>query len=172
MPDTTNLHATCLAVGTYGVLLLGPPGSGKSDLALRLLDSPGRGAGGEMVQAKLVSDDQVLIRRSGDRLIASAPPALKGLLEVRGLGIVRSSALCDEIAVSIAFQLVASGKIDRLPDSAGRQIDILDVAVPVLEIAPFHASAPAFVHTAAAMHPYLFSNSGEVSACEPGSFTA
>ena len=154
------------------MLLLGPSGSGKSDLALRMIDAPGQGTGEEVLEARLVADDQVLVRRVGECLIASAPSSLKGLLEVRGLGIVGISALCDEIALSLALQLVPSSKVERLPDTEGSQIDILGVALPVLEIAPFHASAPAFVRAAAVMHQNLFSNSDEVSACEPSSFTA
>ena len=60
------------------MLITGPSGSGKSDLALRLLD---RGF-------TLVSDDQTIVRRDGDRLIASAPPTIAGKLEIRGIGIV------------------------------------------------------------------------------------
>jgi HPr kinase/phosphorylase len=73
------LHASCVARQGAGVLLLGPSGSGKSDLALRLMD---RGF-------DLVADDQVVVRDG----IACAAPNLAGLLEVRGLGIVRRPAL-------------------------------------------------------------------------------
>jgi len=67
-----------VVVDGRAVLIGGPSGSGKSDLALRLLD---RGF-------KLVSDDRTLVRRDGERLIASAPPNIAGKLEIRGLGIV------------------------------------------------------------------------------------
>lgn len=70
-----QVHATCVAREGEGVLLVGPPGVGKSDLALRLIQ---RGF-------DLVADDRVEIAEG----IARAPPALAGLLEVRGLGIVR-----------------------------------------------------------------------------------
>ncbi len=172
MPEQTNLHGTCLAVGKHGVLLLGPSGSGKSDLALRMMDDPGQGVAGEVVRTLLVADDQVMVRRVDDHLIASAPPSLKGLLEVRGLGIISPSAVHEEIALSLALRLVPAGKIERMPSLEGSQTDILGVALPLLEVAPFHASAPAFVRTAAAMHKNLFSNPDEVSACEPSSFTA
>ncbi|MCP5080698.1 MAG: hypothetical protein GY948_03265 [Alphaproteobacteria bacterium] len=172
MPEQTNLHGTCVAVGEHGVLLLGPSGSGKSDLALRLIDEPGQGSGGAVLQTRLVADDQVLLRRADEHLIASAPPSLKGLLEVRGLGIISTCAVRDEVVLSLALRLVPSGKIERMPSAEGSQIDILGVALPMHEVAPFHASAPAFVRAAAALHKSLFSNSGEVSACEPSSFTA
>src|SRR5215475_7809711 len=83
-PDEAVLlvHATAVAIGGAGVLLTGRPGSGKSDLALRLVD------GG----AALIADDQVMLQRDGDRLIAgfpdAAPAELRGRLEVRGLGLM------------------------------------------------------------------------------------
>jgi HPr kinase/phosphorylase len=75
MEDRQRFHASCVSLKGEGVLVTGPPGSGKSDLVLRLL---GRGF-------DLVADDQVEIADG----IAYAPPALAGLLEVRGVGIVR-----------------------------------------------------------------------------------
>ncbi len=80
MTRPLQLHGTCVARGADGVLILGPPGAGKSDLALRLI---GKGF-------VLVADDRVDIatdRNTG--VLASAPLASRGLLEVRGLGIVR-----------------------------------------------------------------------------------
>ena len=73
-----RVHASTVAIDGRAVLISGPSGSGKSDLALRLLD---RGF-------TLVSDDQTIVRADGDRLIASAPPTIAGKLEVRGIGIV------------------------------------------------------------------------------------
>ncbi|MDE0940637.1 MAG: HPr kinase/phosphatase C-terminal domain-containing protein, partial [Pirellulales bacterium] len=74
----TLVHATCVAIGEVGVLLRGPSGSGKSDLALRLIE------GG----AKLVADDQVVLSEVAGSLLASAPAALRGKIEVRGCGIL------------------------------------------------------------------------------------
>lgn len=78
MSGEINIHASCVAIGGSGVLLLGPSGSGKSDLALRLID------GG----AKLVADDRTLVRVKSGRLHASAPATIRGLIEIRGVGIV------------------------------------------------------------------------------------
>ena len=72
------LHGTCVSVGGVGVLILGEPGSGKSSLALRLIDEPGYGISGVLVRSKLVADDQVIVTREPDRLVASAPPTLRG----------------------------------------------------------------------------------------------
>jgi len=75
-----RIYGTCVALSGLGVLLRGPSGSGKSDLALRLID------GG----ACLVADDQVeLALDAAGRVMAQAPRALAGLLEVRGIGILR-----------------------------------------------------------------------------------
>ena len=77
-----TVHASTVAVDGRAVLITGPSGSGKSDLALRLLD---RGF-------ILVSDDQTIVKKDGDRLLASAPPNIAGKLEVRGIGIVDDGA--------------------------------------------------------------------------------
>ena len=74
-----NIHASCVALGAQGVLLLGKPGAGKSDLALRLIDEGGR----------LVADDRTILftRRGG--LYGKSPASIRGLMEIRGLGIVQ-----------------------------------------------------------------------------------
>ena len=73
-----NIHASCVAIGGKGVLLLGASGAGKSDLALRLID------GG----AQLVSDDRCDLFVRGGKLCAGAPARIAGLIELRGIGIV------------------------------------------------------------------------------------
>jgi serine kinase of HPr protein (carbohydrate metabolism regulator) len=73
------LHGSAVSLGGKGVLLIGRSGRGKSDLALQMID---RGA-------VLIADDQVRICREDDRLIAEAPPNLAGLIEIRGIGIMR-----------------------------------------------------------------------------------
>ncbi len=159
MPEQKNLHGTCVAVGTRGVLLIGRPGSGKSDLALRLIDQPGRGTGGDLVTTRLVADDQVMVRRSGSRLMASAPPALKGLLEVRGLGLLSSPAL-EEVVLRLVLRLVPGGEPERMPGPDFEDLEVLGISLPVLEIDPFKASAPAKVRSAAALSQSLFSRKG------------
>lgn len=113
------IHASCAAHSGHGVLLLGPSGAGKSDLLLRLLD---RGF-------TLVADDQVDI----DGQIASAPTALAGLLEVRGIGIVR---LPFEPSVTLALA-VELARADRLPRPARHPI-----GVPLVAVDPGGPSAP------------------------------
>src|SRR5688572_14891690 len=70
-------HGTCLDFDGAGVLILGPPGSGKSDLALRLLDRPGLGLSGLPKTAALVSDDQVIVMPEQVGLLARPPPAIR-----------------------------------------------------------------------------------------------
>ena len=130
-------HATAIAVGGRAALIRGPSGSGKSDLALRCLGL-GRSAVLEDF-AKLVADDQVLLRRDGNRLIAAAPPNLRGRLEVRSLGILEV-ATTDEADIALVVDLVRRGPIERLPDPWPRA-RILGLDVPLLQVLPFEDSA-------------------------------
>jgi hypothetical protein len=95
MTDTLSLHATAIAVDGQGLLLTGPSGSGKSDLALRLLRQG----------ARLVSDDLVLLSGGGGRLIASRPPALPPRLAVAGIGVVVVGPAIDNVPLSLALAL-------------------------------------------------------------------
>jgi HPr kinase/phosphorylase len=146
---TGLVHATCVALRPPGkpsgrawraVLLRGPSGAGKSDLALRLIEAGGR----------LIADDQTRITRRGKALLASAPAALAGLMEVRGVGIVKlgRSQLLSQAPLSLVVDLVPPDRIDRLPEPALE--DVLGVALPLLALAPFEASAPAKLRLALA----------------------
>jgi serine kinase of HPr protein (carbohydrate metabolism regulator) len=129
------LHATCVAIDGVGVLIRGPSGSGKSDLALRLIE------GG----ATLVADDQVVVEAVGDVLRASAPPELRGRLEVRGLGIVACEGP-DAVPVALIVDLVPPEAVDRLPDPAVEAVEGVELARVAL--AAFEASAAAKVRLA------------------------
>ena len=121
------LHASTVARDGRAVLLTGPSGSGKSDLALRLID---RGF-------TLVSDDQTIVRREGDKLIASAPPNIAGKLEIRGIGIVDMEAVKD---VPVALYVELTSEIMRLPDDR-RERPVLGVNLPLVSIDALTASA-------------------------------
>ena len=121
------IHATTVAINGRAVVISGASGSGKSDLGLRLLD---RGFG-------LVSDDRTLVRREGDRLIASAPRNIAGKLEVRGIGIVEVDHL-DDVPVALLVELTSD--IQRMPDDS-RTRSILGLAVPLVGIDATAASA-------------------------------
>jgi len=147
MHEEALIHGTCLALGDDGVLLLGAPGSGKSDLALRLIDAAGMGLSGVARIARLVADDQVAIRRAEGRLIASAPQALAGKLEIRGIGIVDIAPQANA-ALRLAVRLTPAAEIERLPDLAQARMEILGIAIPLVLIDPEKASAPARIRAA------------------------
>jgi len=127
-----TLHASTVAREGRAVLIIGPSGSGKSDLALRMLD---RGFA-------LVADDQTIVRRDVDRLIASPPPNIAGKLEIRGIGIVDMDHLSD-VPIALIVELTTS-EIQRLPDDS-RERPILGVNVPLVTIDAMTASAPSKV---------------------------
>ena len=83
MSEPATVHASAVLVGERGVLIRGPSGSGKSSLVLGLL------VGDEPATTWLIADDRVILTAAHGRLIAAAPPALAGQLEIRGQGIVR-----------------------------------------------------------------------------------
>jgi serine kinase of HPr protein (carbohydrate metabolism regulator) len=115
-------------------LIAGPSGSGKSDLALRLLD---RGFA-------LVSDDRTIVRKEGNRLIASAPETIKGKLEIRGVGIVEMDTVAD---IPVAMVVELTSDIQRLPDDDRERL-ILGVTIPLICVDAMTASAPSKVAVA------------------------
>jgi serine kinase of HPr protein (carbohydrate metabolism regulator) len=125
--SSETIHASTVASDGRAVLISGPSGSGKSDLALRLLD---RGF-------TLVSDDQTIVRRDGDRLVASAPPTIKGKLEIRGIGIVEMNTVND---VPVALFVELTSEIMRLPDDR-RERPVLGVNLPLVSVDAMTASA-------------------------------
>src|SRR5690349_1200343 len=125
--SSETAHASTVAVEGRAVMISGPSGSGKSDLALRLLD---RGF-------TLVSDDQTIVRREGDRLVASAPATIKGKLEIRGVGIVEMDTVSD---VPVALYVELTSEIVRLPDDR-RERPVLGVNLPLISVDAQTASA-------------------------------
>jgi len=127
IPD--SLHGTVVALDGLGVLLRGASGAGKSDLALRLM------AEGAM----LVADDRVVLDAADGRVRASAPSSLAGLIELRGVGIVRRPFLASA-PLALVVDLVAPETVERMPEPA---IALL-AGHPVrrLALAAFEASTP------------------------------
>ena len=130
--SSETLHASTVAIDGRAVVISGPSGSGKSDLALRLLD---RGF-------KLVSDDQTYLRMDDEgRLIASSPPTIRGKLEIRGIGIVNMECVMD---VPVALFVELTSDMQRLPDDSRERL-ILDARVPLITVDAMTASAPSKV---------------------------
>ncbi|USU05733.1 HPr kinase/phosphatase C-terminal domain-containing protein [Sphingomonadaceae bacterium OTU29MARTA1] len=121
------LHATSIAIDGRAVLLEGVSGTGKSDLALRLID---RGA-------MLISDDQTLLVRKGKDLLARAPGTIRGRMEVRGIGIVTMEHV-EDIPVNLIVRLGVEPM--RMPER--RQRRIAGVIVREVAFEAFHASTP------------------------------
>jgi serine kinase of HPr protein (carbohydrate metabolism regulator) len=130
-----NRHAGLLALpwrgGWRGVLIEGPSGSGKSDLALRALPEGFR----------LAADDRVLVWTSGGRAWGRAPDPLSGLLESRGLGVLPVLAL-PFVRIDLAIRCEASPEaVERFP--ADERLDLGGVTIPLRPLWPFDPAAPA-----------------------------
>ena len=121
------IHGTAVVAQGRAVLLRGPSGSGKSDLALRLID---RGF-------VLVADDQVLLSRDGDQLIAQAPSTIAGLIELRGLGLV-TLPYCQKAPIHLIADLVPAQQVERLP--ASHAIEFFGLDIPCLRLHAFDAT--------------------------------
>jgi HPr kinase/phosphorylase len=123
------LHGSCVALGEAGLLLLAPPGGGKSDLALRLL---GQGA-------LLVADDQVEVSMDGAALMAAPPAVLAGRLEVRGLGLLEGLPWAPA-RLALAVELASREAVPRLPEPASWSV--LGATLPLLRLDGRAPSAP------------------------------
>jgi serine kinase of HPr protein (carbohydrate metabolism regulator) len=126
-----TIHASTVALDGRAVVIMGPSGAGKSDLTLRLLD---RGF-------TLVSDDQTVVKRNGEQLIATAPANIAGKLEIRGIGIVEMETVS---SVPVALLVELTSEIQRLPDE-NRERPLLGIKLPLISIDAMTASAPSKV---------------------------
>ena len=113
-----------------GALIEGPSGAGKSDLMLRALDAGW----------SLVADDRVLLWISGGRLFGRAPPVLKDLMEIRGLGIAPIPAL-PLAEVAVLARCVDAAQVERLPEPETETV--LDRQIPLIRLTALEASGPA-----------------------------
>ncbi|MCP5381082.1 MAG: HPr kinase/phosphatase C-terminal domain-containing protein [Kordiimonadaceae bacterium] len=126
----TLLHASCVEFEGKGIIIFGPSGSGKSDLALRLIDSG----------ARLVSDDYVNVDEDAGILFAHPAPNIAGMIEVRGVGLIKlgykKSAKLD-----LALELTPEKEIERLPKALFYELD--GAKIPLYKIDAFSGSAVA-----------------------------
>jgi len=134
--SSETLHASCIVKDGRAVLIAGRSGSGKSDLALRLLD---RGA-------RLVSDDYTIVKRVSGNLVAAAPANIAGKFEVRGIGIVEMEAVRD---APVCLMIDLDRASERLPHGP-EQVMIAGVRLPSVGLNGLEASAPLKVEMALA----------------------
>lgn len=126
------VHASCVAINGKAILLFGPSGSGKSDLALRLIDAG----------ATLVSDDYVEVVARQGKAVATAPERIAGLIEARGVGLL-SCAHTRSCPIGLAVDLDPEREIVRLPENA--RTELAGISVPLIVLRAFEASAVAKV---------------------------
>jgi serine kinase of HPr protein (carbohydrate metabolism regulator) len=138
------VHGTCIAIDGAAALLCGPSGAGKSDLALRAI----------LAGAVLVADDQVALEASDGQVIAAAPPAIAGRLEVRGVGILAVPHL-SRAPLALVVELVAPDRVERLPPP--RTVELGGKSLPTFRLAAFEASAAAkLIMAVRAVRHHLF----------------
>jgi HPr kinase/phosphorylase len=137
-PTTTTVHASAVLVGARAVLIRGPSGSGKSRLALGLIEAARTAL---LPFARLVADDRVELEAVNGRLLVRPAAALAGLLEVRGVGLMRV-AYEPSAVVGLVVDL-ADAEAQRLPDTAGRTAKISGIDLPRLAVASGAAALPA-----------------------------
>ena len=125
-----HLHGTCVEIDGVGIILRGPSGSGKSDLALRLVDEG----------ARLVADDQVQTMVQDGQLLAASPDTIDGLMEVRGLGVIAMPSVA-RVEVELVVDLLVREDVLRLPEPSYTEID--GVRLPLFFVTPFDSSATA-----------------------------
>ena len=143
----TSIHASCVAVGSHGILIRGASASGKSTLCLQLIDGEGYGLGRKTLRARLVADDQVeLLPRKG-KLVARPPASLAGLIEIRGAGIL-ATTYKKSVILKLVVDLLPPTQVERLPDQSDQQTEIEGVKLARIAIAIGNPAVTAIVRSA------------------------
>jgi HPr kinase/phosphorylase len=130
MNQTPSIHASAVLVGARAVLIQGPSGSGKSRLALALLQAAAQGL---IPFARLVADDRAHVAAAHGRLLVRPAEALAGMIEMRGLGIRRVPY--EPLAVVGLVVELGQTDAERLPESAAQRAEIAGIALPRLAVA-------------------------------------
>ena len=124
-----NIYATLVSFNDKGILFIGESGSGKSDLALRMIEEKG---------AKLVADDRVDVEVCNGKLIGKSPEKIKNLLEIRNVGITNFDAL-DCVEICLCVELVKDRlTLERLPYDEHEVF--LGVKIPKIKLFAFDCS--------------------------------
>ena len=134
--SSATVHASAVLVGAHAVLIRGPSGAGKSRLALDLIEA---GRAGHLLFARLVGDDRVYLQTAGRRLLVRPAETLCGLLEVRGIGIVRVPY---EPCAVVGLVVDLGADTDRLPEPAHSQVEVAGIKLPRLAVAAGPAALP------------------------------
>lgn len=113
-----NIHASCVSIDGFGILIIGPSGSGKSAFALQLM----------ALGADLVSDDRTTVSFQGSNLFANAPDTIKGMIEARFVGLL-TCEFVESTVVSLVIDISLTEK-DRLPLT--RHYNLLGQSIPLL----------------------------------------
>jgi HPr kinase/phosphorylase len=144
-PNSLRIDGVAVAIDGHAILLRGPSGSGRSDLALRLIDEG----------ASLISDEQVELHRDGDRLLVGAPqlmpPPLKGYIEARGVGLVAVKHITGSLPLAWVIDMADAREIERMP--AAETAEYLGITAPLLKLDPFAVSATAKLRLAVRTGP-------------------
>jgi HPr kinase/phosphorylase len=135
--SATTVHASAVLVGARAVLIRGPSGSGKSRLAFELLEAAGSRPA---LFARLVADDRAHLETANGRLLVRPAAALAGLIEVRGVGLLRLQHEPIAVVGLVVDLAAADGK--RLPDADRRITEIHGIELPRLAVAAGTAVLP------------------------------
>jgi HPr kinase/phosphorylase len=138
MAAQSTAHASAVLVGARAVLIRGSSGVGKSRLALELINAARVGS---LLFARLVADDRVHLVPAGGRLLVRPVEALTGLIEVRGVGLLRLPHEPSAV-VGLVIDLAATDA-QRLPEPDRRKTEISGIALPRLAVAPDDKALPA-----------------------------
>ncbi len=126
----TNIYASCVSWQNKGILFLGKSQMGKSDLCLRLIQD---------FDSVLVADDRVDLNVSHETIFASSPRNLRGLLEVRGVGILKLP-YNNKCKIDLVVELVSQSDVERMPNDCFWSYE--DIKIPLLRLYAFEASTP------------------------------
>ena len=133
---TATVHASAVLAGARAVLIRGPSGAGKSQLALALIDAARAGV---LRFARLVGDDRVHLSPAGGRLLVRPAAALAGLIEVRGVGVVRMPY---ETCAVVGLVVDLGADAERLPPAEQRQTVVEGIVLPRLAVAAAEDALP------------------------------
>ncbi len=147
MTGPSTVHGSAVLLAETGILIRGPSGSGKSALVLELLAA-------DPERTRLVADDRVVLTAASGRLLAGVPAAIAGLIELRGVGLLRRPFVAP-VVIRLIVDLVPAGAVSRLPEAADAQAGIEGIVLPRLALAVGWAGGALRVRVALAGLPAI-----------------